>query len=184
MTPAPPEGDLEQGGNPVTNPTGLCKCGCGQRTNAPRWNSAARGHVAGQPFDYIQGHNGRKYADEWIVEDHGYATPCWIWLGRTDPHGYGRMKTKTIAHRWTYEQANGPLGPKMHLHHLCEQPSCVNPDHLEPTTMREHRRRHAKLTPEQVEEIRRATTTQKVAAALYGVSEGHIGTIRRGESWA
>lgn len=168
----------------MANPSGLCKCGCGERTKAPKYNQARRGYVAGEPYDYIVGHNNRRFKDEWIVEDRGFETPCWIWQGRTDPHGYGRLKEKTIAHHWTYEEANGPLPKKTHLHHRCEQPSCVNPEHLEPTTMREHRRRHAKLTPEQVEEIRRATTTQKEAAAQYGVTEGHIGTIRRRESWA
>jgi hypothetical protein len=168
----------------VANPTGLCKCGCGQRTNAPKWSNTKRGHVAGEPFDYIVGHNGRRYEDTWLVDDRGFESPCWIWQGRKDRLGYGRLKTKTVAHRWAYEQKHGPLSPKLHLDHLCEQPSCVNPDHLRPITPAEHKRRHSKLTWEQVEEIRRATTTQKEAAALYGVTEGHIGTIRRGESWA
>lgn len=41
------------------NPSGLCKCGCGQPTAISRDTWVARGYVKGQPRDYIRGHNAR-----------------------------------------------------------------------------------------------------------------------------
>lgn len=42
---------------------------------------------------------------------------------------------------------------------------------------------HAKLTPEQVQEIRASSGTQRSLASRYGVNPSTIGRIRRGESW-
>ena len=71
------------------------------------------------------------------VVDRGYATPCWIWLGRISSCGYG-------PHRQEYEKARGPLSKAYHLHHECEQRACVNPDHLTPLTPAAHGALHRK----------------------------------------
>lgn len=41
------------------NPSGLCKCGCGQPTAISTYTWDLRGYVKGQPRDYIRGHNQR-----------------------------------------------------------------------------------------------------------------------------
>ena len=69
---------------------------------------------------------------------------CVIWLGSTDPKGYGRLhnpKGSRHAHRIAYELARGPIPKGMELDHLCRISSCVNPDHLEPVTRKENIRR-------------------------------------------
>lgn len=38
------------------------------------------------------------------------------------------------AHRWGYERFIGPVPPELHMDHLCRNPGCVNPAHLEPVT--------------------------------------------------
>lgn len=66
---------------------------------------------------------------------------CWEWIGSKDSFGYGviqlgRNEPKTGAHRVSWEIHKGQL-PKDKdnkrgtcvLHH-CDNPSCVNPDHL------------------------------------------------------
>lgn len=60
---------------------------------------------------------------------------CWLWLGRTDRHGYGVIpggsrQTYHLAHRAFYAAAVGPIPSGMCVCHKCDTPSCVNPDHL------------------------------------------------------
>lgn len=68
--------------------------------------------------------------------------PCWLWTGDHQPEGYGRISTQQkptasgtrLAHRAAYELLIGPIAPKRQLDHLCRNPPCVNPAHLEPVT--------------------------------------------------
>ena len=61
-------------------------------------------------------------------------------LGRTD----GRMHAVT-AHRFAYETLVGPIPEGHHLHHTCEHPGCVNPEHLVPLTPADHAAAHVLL---------------------------------------
>lgn len=60
---------------------------------------------------------------------------CWEWPGKRDPNGYGRAG-KWWAHRVAYEVWVGPVPAGLELDHLCRNPACVRPDHLEPVTHR------------------------------------------------
>ena len=69
---------------------------------------------------------------------------CWEWRGRLDRSGYGRHGWK-LAHRVVWEEEVGPIPEGLTLDHLCVNPPCVNPSHLEPVTASENlRRRHAR----------------------------------------
>jgi hypothetical protein len=77
--------------------------------------------------------------------DMGYVTPCWVWQRSTDRKGYGHInpgkgKKMIQAHKYFFERRNGKVGRGVDLHHLCEVPLCVNPDHLEPLSRVEHMR--------------------------------------------
>lgn len=66
---------------------------------------------------------------------------CWLWTGTRSPLGYGIFKigkSATGAHRFAYECEIGPIPSGMVMDHLCKNPSCVRPDHLEPVTQREN----------------------------------------------
>lgn len=73
------------------------------------------------------------------------ADACWPWLGYRDRYGYGHTSTTTrrggLAHRLVYEELVGAIPNGLVLDHLCRNPSCVNPAHLEPVTFAENRRR-------------------------------------------
>lgn len=67
------------------------------------------------------------------------ADDCWFWQAATDRDGYGWFKVHgrmTYAHRFSYEYFIGPIPDGLVIDHLCRNPSCVNPDHMEPVTNR------------------------------------------------
>lgn len=66
-------------------------------------------------------------------------TGCWEWTGQIKA-GYGRLSGAS-AHRISYEVFIGPIPSGLTLDHLCYNPPCVNPDHLEPVTAIENLRR-------------------------------------------
>jgi HNH endonuclease len=75
---------------------------------------------------------------EHVVQDCGYKTPCWVWQRSVQKgRGYGKITVgskKLFAHRVVWERHKGPIPEGLELDHLCRNPPCVNPDHLEPVT--------------------------------------------------
>ena len=71
----------------------------------------------------------------------GGDSSCWNWNGAKDWGGYGQFrgrKRMTTAHRWSYQTYVGPIPDGLVIDHLCRNPSCVNPKHLEAVTHREN----------------------------------------------
>lgn len=137
---------------------------------------------------------------------------CWIWTRATDPNGYGRLGTGTrskkavktrrtiLAHRLSYELANGPLPANLDVCHRCDNPSCVNPAHLFAGTHQDNmadmvsksrqclgsRNGHSKLTELQVAEIKkrlRGGDKHVDIANSYGVNRTLIVMISTGRRW-
>jgi Holliday junction resolvase len=134
------------------------------------------------------------YQEEWPESTRGMpdyiedpATGCWLWQkGTVD--GYGRCRRGdqiVMAHRWYYEQAQGPIPEGLELDHLCRVRACVNPDHLEPVTREENIRRTTitKLTREDVLAIRAALGTAQSIADQFGVSKPWVCKLRKGVGW-
>lgn len=74
---------------------------------------------------------------------------CWLWLGWKKPKGSGQFKVgerKVLVHRWSYEHFVGPIPEGFRIVHLCGEPSCVNPEHLEAVTLQESRDRRKRPT--------------------------------------
>jgi hypothetical protein len=138
-----------------------------------------------------------------IIEYYSMPEPnsgCLLWLGPIDSKGYGRLKGEP-AHRLSLETATGkrvPRGRGLHTLHSCDLPCCVNDAHLSTGTMADNIRdaakkgrlargeKHysAKLTTEQVHEIRTNGMGRNEAARHFGVSDRMITKIRKGDSWA
>lgn len=73
---------------------------------------------------------------------------CWEWQLGKSADGYGQTFTwdgtssSTVrAHRLAYETFIGPIPKELVLDHLCRNKICINPDHLEPVTVKENTRR-------------------------------------------
>jgi hypothetical protein len=61
-------------------------------------------------------------------------TGCWLWIGSINKFGYGMVgynRIQNYAHRLSYEVYKGSIPEGLLIRHSCDQPSCVNPDHLE-----------------------------------------------------
>jgi hypothetical protein len=137
---------------------------------------------------------------------------CWLWIGNKGIGGYGRIVvngSKVKAHRYSWEIHNGAIPSGLFVCHHCDNPSCVNPDHLFVGTNTDNRKdsvsknRHnsgyyageschfAKLTESQVLEIRRrhkkwshGPDGSKALAKEFGVLQEAIRVIIRGGSWS
>lgn len=67
--------------------------------------------------------------------------PCILWPGYINPDGYGIISynyRSHPAHRFLYQLAYGPLPSGMQVDHLCRNRACINPNHLEPVTVKEN----------------------------------------------
>lgn len=70
----------------------------------------------------------------------GEPSECWLWIGNTDHHGYGRLtvrqggrQLKRRAHRVAAEAFLGiEFKPDETWEHHCRQTGCIHPNHGEP----------------------------------------------------
>jgi len=89
---------------------------------------------------------GRSHADRRSPEERFWAKvdksgECWIWLGHKAKGGYATFQPKgrqVFVHRFSYEQAYGPIRDGMQLDHTCHNPACVKPDHLRAVTNKQN----------------------------------------------
>jgi len=97
----------------------------------------------------------------WEKVEEDPATGCWLWTASRGRGGYGNFSVgpgrplgphqrrsrgrgpgprlcSVVAHRHAYRQLVGPIPSWLQVHHVCVNPSCVNPEHLELATPRDN----------------------------------------------
>jgi hypothetical protein len=119
------------------NPSGLCMCGCGQKTALSQ--ETRRGYKRGEPVMFRRGHHHRAFGPDYTVDQAG----CWLWLKSFDSNGYGRIwvsadRCHEMAHRVYYQRFVGSIRDGYELHHRCGERACVNPEHLVEVTRARH----------------------------------------------
>ena|SRR3990167_715446 len=137
---------------------------------------------------------------------------CWIWQRSVfrPPHlPYGQFKAlrngilkNGSAHRWIYQHINGPLPENIFVCHTCDNPSCVNPDHLYAGTPKQNSHDRdsrgrggalkgetnpaAKLTESDVIHMRRlfdsGVAVNEISKST-GVKHQHVSKIVRRQRW-
>lgn len=190
--------------DPHDTPYGLCKCGCGGATPPAKATNSHRGLVKGEPVNYLTGHQHRTSRMDWVAEDRGYPTPCWIWQHGLSGSGYGQRAINGrvyYAHRLAYEGAFGSIPEGHYVCHRCDVPQCVNPEHLftgsPADNVRDRVRKgrtplgedrpEAKLTRAKVAEARRLHAQGRYSirelGELFGVTRSCMDFAVRGDTW-
>lgn len=133
---------------------------------------------------------------------------CWEWKSCTDRQGYGRFslygnskEVQHAAHRWLMRYLLGEdFDNTRMVCHTCDNPPCVNPEHLFQGTNKENqidcqqkgRGRYRSgtkgigVTPDDVRAIRRRIAEgagSKILAREFNVGRTTIRAIKQGRTW-
>lgn len=125
---------------------------------------------------------------------------CWLWDGPVNNQGYGVLSQsaiprKALAHRAAYEAMHGPIPDGLCVLHRCDVPLCLRhlflgtqADNMRDMTSKGRGRRgeqrwNAKLTEQQVREIRATTGSLAGISARFCISRRNASDIRRRETW-
>lgn len=138
----------------------------------------------------------------WEKVKKGQPHQCWLWTAAIHrSRGYGQSSLGGFnihAHRVAWMLTNGPIPADMHVLHSCDTKLCVNPRHLFLGSNEDNyadrdrkgrvahgvRAARAKLTPEQVREIRKAVGRNTDIGRRFGIDGTHVLRIKRREKWA
>jgi hypothetical protein len=158
-------------------------------------------------MNIISGINQRRLISERFFEKVEKTSNCWNWMGALSSKGYGYFWLENkmeLAHRISWILIHGYIPEGFEVMHECDNPKCVNPDHLFLGThaqnmadMKNKNRAgrnwrkgsqcaHAKLDEEQVKKIIHEIKLGRAHINLaheFGVSRTAITAIATGRNW-
>jgi hypothetical protein len=136
-------------------------------------------------------HRSKPSDPKYIIMDCGFETECWVWQWAKISTGYGVLRIdgkNQLAHRLAYLERHGSIIEGFVVHHRCENPPCVNPDHLMAVTNASNVRfgPRAKIGEDDVRKIHalRATGMKWKAIAIeVGIAYDNVRDIGCGKRW-
>jgi hypothetical protein len=129
-------------------------------------------------------------------------TDCWLWQATKNKDGYGHFGVAASlprkAHRVSYEMFCEEIPAGKIICHRCDNPSCVNPDHLfvgshaDNSRDRDDKGRQAlgrrngksRLSEDDIPEIRASSLSERATAKQFGVHRGTVNAIKSGRTWS
>jgi hypothetical protein len=143
-----------------------------------------------------------RFDEKWVLCNH---TGCWAWTAGKDKDGYGEFwagkelgKEHDIgAHRASWLIHKGKISEDMQVLHTCDNPSCVNPEHLFLGTNAKNMKdkvskgrqpkgadyNRSSLIDSDIPMIRKSAMTARELALIYGVTASTIDHIRTRRKW-
>lgn len=111
----------------------------------------------------------------WLYVEKGARDECWEWIGTTTPEGHGRLHVggrPVSAHRLSLKMQGVEIPKGFHVHHICENPPCVNPEHLEVVSPADHKRRHRRTHCRQGHLLAETVVSDNDRRCLTCINEG------------
>lgn len=151
-----------------------------------------------------EGYNGTP--GERFLKHVNKTNSCWLWTGSKRGNGYGSFRGPdglvTATHRFSYEKYIGIIPKENDVLHSCDNPSCVNPEHLFLGTHTDNMRdmwgkgrnshigeknSRSILTESKVREMRKMYLTGAYSCRelgiMFGVAVNTASYAIRGKSW-
>lgn len=149
-----------------------------------------------------RGDNRKRFLDKVYPEPN---TGCWLYMGKYSKEGYGQLDAEyydgfKTTHRFSYFIHYGDFDRTLCVMHKCDQPCCVNPEHLKLGTNKDNiadmvakgrgprgtRNVKAKLNEMEVLKIRELAKSGigvNEIARIYSMAHSSIGYVINRKSW-